>query len=444
MKVILTQNSTDLGFQIASQRSDCDCDCVCACPVDNVSSVLPLPVAYYLELTPYCNNKCPGCGNTVSHNGFRAPILDLGQWNKIIDDLAAHANFFKLTGGEPTLYPKFFEIIKLIDEHNIHFTLFSNARWNNPGHLLRILENTDTCDGVLLSLHGPDDHTHQAFSNVPGSFAETIANIKLAASTRIDTSVSLVINKANYNKIAETMDLVLNLGATQLVCNRLLGNYIDNVTPTELQLQHAIDIIESLRKQGYPIRFGNCIPQCFSESSSLGCTAGSTFASVDPWGRVRPCNHTPLIAGNLLDESMDTIWHNDVMAYWRGLIPQECTNCSVYGVCRGGCRAQAATYNQAQDPLMKTPLVDYKINEIDLKLYEGLHPVGRFNYRFDADSSYLVFKNQIIMVPDPETNLVPELTGKLTLRQIEQIHGPSAIKWIGALHQSGMISWQES
>jgi len=151
MKVFLTRNCKDRGDPMPLHSFDCDCDCDCACPLDGMPLVLPLPVAYYLELTPFCNNRCPACGNAVSHNGFQAPVMDVYQWNSIIEHLTSHANHFKLTGGEPTLHPHFTKIIRVIDKWGIHFTLFSNARWANPGSLLQTLENTVTCDGLLIS-----------------------------------------------------------------------------------------------------------------------------------------------------------------------------------------------------------------------------------------------------------------------------------------------------
>ena len=77
MRVILTDDPNDRGEQLNAAQVDCACDCDCACPVDSLSSdeassqgeptpVLSRPVAYYLELTPACQNRCPGCGNVYA------------------------------------------------------------------------------------------------------------------------------------------------------------------------------------------------------------------------------------------------------------------------------------------------------------------------------------------------------------------------------------------
>ena len=118
MPVTLTNDPADLGKWPASSHQDCACDCQCACPTDGAPfgtpvPVLSLPVAYYLELTPGCSNRCPGCGNVYAAGraSLSAP-LDGEGWCGLIGRLAATASQFKLTGGEPTLHPAFATIVR--------------------------------------------------------------------------------------------------------------------------------------------------------------------------------------------------------------------------------------------------------------------------------------------------------------------------------------------
>jgi len=279
MRLILTDDPTDLGER--SVFSD-QCDCDCACPVDGMPTpVLSLPVAYYLELTPACNNRCPGCGNVYADRVCLAPPLDGEEWCDLIAILASHARQFKVTGGEATLHPAFAEIVRAIAGHGIPFTLFTNGRWSRPGALIQLLRGLPLFEGFLVSLHGPDADTHEAFSGVPGSFAETVSNVRRAVDAGLDVAISAVIHQGNWDRIPETLDVTIGLGAHHLVCNRSIGAPVAGVTPDRAQLRAAIAAIESHRLAGHPIRFGNCIPQCFAPSSSRGCTAGSTFATVE-------------------------------------------------------------------------------------------------------------------------------------------------------------------
>lgn len=447
MNVVLTDNPADLGGRSLSSHQDCACDCQCACPTDGAPiPVLALPVAYYLELTPACNSQCPGCGNVYANERTSlSPSLDEKGWRDLIVRLASHAHQFKLTGGEPTLHPAFAEIVHTVEDCDIPFTLFTNGRWSRPDTLLRLLRDTATCEGLLVSLHGPDAATHEAFCGVPGSFDETVSNIRRATDAGMDVATSIVITNSNWNRIEETLDLALSLGAKHVVCNRFIGVPTADVSPIQAQLRTAIATIESLRAAGHPIRFGNCIPQCFEASSSRGCTAGSTFATIDPWGRMRPCNHAPLVAGDLQSQSVEEVWLGEAMAHWRSLVPAGCATCPAFATCHGGCRAQALLTGRAQDSLIQTPLVEAPpLPDIEIPLYAELRPVGQFVRRFESGVDVLLHKSQVIPVPAGCDQLVPRLDGALTLRQIERQYGHVAVDWIGALCQESMVTWASS
>lgn len=444
MRVVLTDHPADLGERPVSSHQDCACDCQCACPTDDAPiPVLSLPVAYYLELTPVCNSRCPGCGNVYA--GARhtlPPSLDGQEWRGLISSLAFHTRQLKLTGGEATLHPAFAEIVHAVGDAGIPFTLFTNGRWLHPDGLIRLLRDIPACEGLLVSLHGPDAAAHESFSGVPGSFAETMTNIRRAVDGGLDVATSVVFTCANSDRVEETLDLALRLGAKQVVCNRFVGAPIVDITPSQAQLRSAIAAVESLRAAGRPIRFGNCIPQCFTPSSSRGCTAGTTFATVDPWGRMRPCNHAPLIAGDLRTQSIREMWHGAVMAAWRARVPAVCASCPAFATCHGGCRAQALLVGQVQDPLIRGPLVDIPAaSGSKCFLYAGLRPVGQFARRIEGGVPVLLQKGRVVPVPVGCDGLVPRLDGSLTLQRIERRYGSAAVDWVGALHREGLVTW---
>ncbi len=443
MKVVLTQNPTDRGLAQAAARAECACDCNCACPIDGAPTpVLALPAAYYLELTPACPNHCPGCGNVYAaeRSALSAPLGGAG-WRALITRLAGHAHQFKLTGGEPTLHPDFAAIVRTVDDLGIPFALFTTGRWRDPDATLDLLRRTPTCEGLLISLHGPDAATHDAFSGASGAFADAVAAIRRAADAGLPVAVSCVLHRRNLGQIEATLALAQRLGAHHVVCNRLIGDHGPSLMPTLAELRTAIAAIESLRAAGQPIRFGNCIPQCFAPSSSTGCTAGSTFATVDPWGRLRPCNHAPLVAGSLTAQPVEAVWNGTAMQQWRALTPEACADCAAFALCHGGCRAQALLAGQAQDPLIQVARPAPRSEET-LPLYAGLRPVGRFAVRNEPQGVMLIQRSQVVAVPPAAASLLARLDGSLTLAQIAAQHNAPILDWIGALHQHGMVTWE--
>ena len=133
--------------------------------------------------------------------------------------------------------------------------------------------------------------------------------------------------------------------------------------------------------KNFLVRFGTPIPHCFAANGSYGCLAGIAQATIDPWGNMRPCNHAPLMCGNLLEQSLEEIWRSPAMEAWRGMIPVECTGCREFAVCRGGCRATAILRGLEKDPLIGKPVLT-KPQELPGKLtLEGTQPLSRFGHK---------------------------------------------------------------
>jgi radical SAM protein with 4Fe4S-binding SPASM domain len=347
----------------------------------------------------------------------------------------------KLTGGEPTLHPAFAEIVAALAAHRLPFTLFTNGRWDDSEALLRLLRRAGNCDGLLISLHGPDAATHEAFSAVAGSFGEATENLRRAAAAGVSTAASMVLQPANWERIEATLELALRLGAHHLVCNRWIGTEPAGMALPAAALRQAMATVERLRAAGAPIRFGNCIPQCFELSSSTGCTAGLTFFTVDAWGRVRPCNHAPESVGDLRTQSLAEIWNGTGLARWRAAIPAGCEGCGLAALCRGGCRAQALLAGQCGDPLMGAPVTVRPAEEPEVRLWSGWRPVGQFISREDGAALVLIRRGQVTAAPEALRAVVPLLDGAWTLAAIRERCGQPAVNWIGELYRQGWVSW---
>lgn len=264
-----------------------------------------LPTMYSLELTPVCNNNCAGCLNEFStlrkKNG---DILTPLEWMQILKKAVLHAHRIRVTGGEPTLYYGFFEIVKFLRSSEKPFHIFTNARWKNAIQLVNTLKNTPNFTGLLVSLHGPNHDIHDKFTRISGSFEETIYNLRYAHKQGLKFNLCMVLKKYNYSLIPEMIELAKSFNA-KLIVNRYYGlpEITEDISISELR--SAVQVINHQQTLGQPVKFGNCIPQCFETSSSRGCSAGLNWCSIDSWGRVLPCDHAPDICGDLRTEDIE-------------------------------------------------------------------------------------------------------------------------------------------
>jgi radical SAM protein with 4Fe4S-binding SPASM domain len=414
-------------------------------PARKQSLVLSFPVFVALELTSYCNNRCSGCGNVFAQERSREP-LSADEWVQILQQIAPHATRLKLTGGEPTLHPSFERILYAIQRMDMPFALFTNARWLNPDALVSLLRATPQCTGLLVSLHGATTASHDAFTGVPGSFDESCANIQLAVAAGIHVTTSTVISAWNWHELLEVVALSRTLGADHAVFNRYLGSGVTEAEPAPSQLCMAIETLERVRANclDQAVKFGNCIPQCFKPSASSGCLAGVAYCTIDPWGNMRPCNHAPLLCGNLLEEPVQRIWNGDAMNHWRSMIPNQCWSCSALPHCHGGCRAVALLQGKTKDPLVRVPFGRRQPTESTdiyqaLTLHSEARPRQHFALRKESFGLILIRGSRILPLAKDAGLLLDACDGTQTLLEIRDRFGQSGMNLIGQLLELGFL-----
>jgi radical SAM protein with 4Fe4S-binding SPASM domain len=357
-------------------------------------------------------------------------------------ELRPHVHRLKLTGGEPTLHPEFGAVVAALHELDVPFALFTNARWRDPGRLVALLQSTPQCGGLLVSLHGATEVSHDAFTGVQGSFAETCDNIRRAVAAGLSVTTSTVIAGCNWDEVEGIVRLSRGLGANHAVFNRYLGQPLPQVEPSEAQLRRAMEAIDGLRQRGGRVKFGNCIPRCFHPSSSTGCLAGVAYCTVGPWGNVRPCNHAPLICGSLLEQPIEKIWRGEAMERWRGMIVEQCLHCLEFPRCHGGCRAVAMVRDVDEDPLMRAPILGVEGEPEppeELPLYEGARPLGRYTLRAEEFGYVLVRGNRILPVAAAARPVLDACDGDVSLLELRERFGQGALDFVGSLVKNGLV-----
>lgn len=400
---------------------------------------LAVPVYYSLELTAVCNSLCPVCSNVFLR---RKDVLNAAQWREVLGKIAPHAQVFKLTGGEATLHPEFPAIIEAVAETGVPFALFSNGRWRDPTAVIHLLQSIPTFTGLLISLHGPDAAAHEGFTHTPGSFAETCENIRRATAVGLRVHTSTVITRYNWQCSAEIVSLSQQLGAKRAVFNRYLGPPMPDLEPADDQLRHAVRDIERLiqlhpHSTDFSVRYGNCIPQCFTPSSSSGCWAGIAYCTIDPWGGLRPCNHSPTLVGNLFDQPLAELWHNEMMTVWRNLMPPACNGCAEFSVCHGGCRALVEI--RQGDPFIYHPKAPNISHTEIIKLYEESRPILNCVIQSESYGYSLIRGHTLVQVTTEAEPLIALLIGQITLREIKDTFGQEGLDFVGALYAKGLV-----
>lgn len=400
--------------------------------------VLSLPAIFALELTAACNNRCPGCSNVYATDRAPRP-MSATDWEALLGRIGPEAVQFRLTGGEPTLHSEFARILSAVTSYDAGVTLFTNGRWRDPLQFVALVRGRARLSGLLVSLHGARAEHHEAFSRAGGSFDETVANIRLAVANGIPISLSTVLTRWNTPHLEEMLELRRVLGAQQIVFNRLLGRESVELEAGENALRSCVARIESWIKAGEPVKYGIGLPQCFELNTSEGCLAGVAYATIDPWGRLRPCSHSPTVIGSLHTASLSELWHSPEMGDWRSLMPEECVSCAAYAACHGGCRAAQELRNEKRDPLRRAPLREFQPAAAQVTLPARARPLASLRLRQEPFGFVVLSRGHAVPVRTGARAVIEACDGRHTFAQLAEQFGSPGLALLGELWERGLL-----
>jgi MoaA/NifB/PqqE/SkfB family radical SAM enzyme len=166
-----------------------------------------------------CNNRCLMCTNPEApwpawdgsfDYGYEAII---GRLEKIKEEIKKDDSIY-LSGGEPTLHPRFFDLMNYLKVNFPEQTikLLSNARrCSYPDFARRLIESANNLE-VDASIYGPTAAIHDQVTRADGSFEQTRQGLKNLLKYKKGGQViglRLVLTKLSYKFIVEYLNLIL-------------------------------------------------------------------------------------------------------------------------------------------------------------------------------------------------------------------------------------------
>src|SRR5262245_45349790 len=169
-----------------------------------------------MNITYKCANRCVFCatGDRIS--------AALG-WDKIEGILRQHrdegTDQLDIDGGEPTLHPRLTDAIRLARElgyRSINVT--TNGRTlRDPSVATDLLDSGIT--HLLISLHGATADVHDAATDAPGSFEQTVAGIDNVMALRpehVETGMNVTIVRCNIDHLMPLTELAIAKGFSKI------------------------------------------------------------------------------------------------------------------------------------------------------------------------------------------------------------------------------------
>jgi MoaA/NifB/PqqE/SkfB family radical SAM enzyme len=181
------------------------------------------------HLTDRCQLNCDHCLRDPQH---KPQDLEPELIISVLDQARAlfGTDHVGLTGGEPTLHPRFYDIIDAIVDRGYRWHMVSNGeRFDRIAR--RLAERAARLEGLVLmnfSLDGATEPTHDAIRE-QGSFRTVLRATSVCHARNIPFLLQMTVNARNVHEIEAFALLASELGAAKISYNFTMptGTFLD-------------------------------------------------------------------------------------------------------------------------------------------------------------------------------------------------------------------------
>lgn len=297
------------------------------------------------HLTNACEGECRHCYD-------RSPrgAMPLGEARRTFEGFLAFCRARRvlgqvcLTGGNPHLYPGFFELYGTIAAAGTPISILGNPATEQEIAAMAAIRKPSYYQVSLEGLPEHDDHIRGQ-----GHFERTLRFLDILREAGIRSVVMLTLTR---NNLAQVLPLAeaLRGRADRFTFNRLspVGNGAALSMPSReeyaaflhryLRATHRNPIL-GLKDNLFNIFRHHYGRPPLRGCTGFGCGAAFNFVALLPDGEVHACRKFPSPIGNVRTEDLGTIYASEAAGrYRRG--PEECRRCPIRTRC-GGCLAVA-------------------------------------------------------------------------------------------------------
>ena len=284
----------------------------------------PLRERHVLQwhITHLCNLRCLHCYQEDYAAHMEPEMMErvLEKYERYLDFLELPGQI-NLTGGEPLLHPRFFELASKIRAHGHRLAVLTNGTLIDESCARRLKELRPVI--VQLSLDG------------------------------VKVLVSFTAQKPNRDQLPALAALCREHGVDKLWWDRVVTSGEEETEALALRTEDFLRLVEKgnrLRAEGFPVDNSRAL-QFIGDDSCGGyrCSAGGNLLIVLADGSLMPCRRLPFTVGHIDDgEIAPTLAKSPVMcALSLARVPAVCRICPDVLRCFGG--AKCVTFAQTGD-----------------------------------------------------------------------------------------------
>ena len=292
--------------------------------------VIGKPWAASIEPTTSCNLRCTECPTGMQTLSRPKGNMSLDVFRKILDKLSPDLFYLTLYfQGEPLLNPQFTEMVALARSRRIFVSTSTNGHFLDDRNVEKIIQSG--LSHLVISMDGTDQQTYEKY-RVNGNLQTVTDGIKRLVEAKKSAKTSspfielqFLVLRHNEHQVSQMREFAREAGVDKLSFKSAqVYNFEDGsqIIPTLKEKSRYRQLSDGSWVITRKIR-----NRCHRIWSSLVVT----------WdGKVVPCcydKNADFQTGNLLEDSLEGIWENQVaLSFRRELISNRtdipiCRNC---------------------------------------------------------------------------------------------------------------------
>jgi MoaA/NifB/PqqE/SkfB family radical SAM enzyme len=302
-----------------------------------------MPNLLSFAVNDVCNAACEHCSffSAVEEKGRKTLTLD--QARKLIGDSQdLGVSVINFVGGEPLMRKDFHKVVECVDRDRSTTILFTNGWFLEA----RAKELRDAgLDSIFVSIDAADAKQHDEFRRTPGLFDRALAGARRALKLGFSVGFSTTMTPESWRagELQRIVELARQTGVHEVYVFDAMpsGRYQDR-----LDLVDNRDWIDEMIQWAVPLNRDHRYPGItfmahMSSHCSVGCSCGTSYFYLSPYGDVMSCDFNHSKFGNALKEPLWKIWErlstdpNFCSAKWGGCKVKDGQSRTSSSVCGG-------------------------------------------------------------------------------------------------------------
>ncbi|MQL56534.1 radical SAM protein [Acidianus ambivalens] len=271
---------------------------------------LTAPTYWSWQLTNRCNLECIHClemsGPNAAYPDELSPKESMNLCKKIADFGIPYA---ALSGGEPLLYPGFWDLFSCFRNNGVEVKIESNGNLISESVADRIAKLEPR--SVQISIDGATQKTYSTM-RPRGVLEKALNAIRYLSERGIYVEVEFVPTKINFKELGDVIDKVVELGAKAVYTGKImyLGNAVNHWSILSLNDEDYKYIEGIVKNKSTEYKDVKIVfyPVDLVEELRIRLEDPPSSILMMANGKVRLLNSIPYVVADVRKHSMEEIW----------------------------------------------------------------------------------------------------------------------------------------